>query len=294
MITSMTGFGQAKFEQDNLTITVEVKTLNSKFFDLGLKLPKNFSTEKELILRNLSKQTLSRGKCNISLEIKNKIEEGKVANINKSIVKKYYEDIKSIADELEVNESNILRLAMQMPDVISQDLEKEEMSEEEWKSIEDTFKSALEKCLEFRKKEGQVLENALLGYIKNIDNILQEVQNRDPERLINIRKKVQNRIQELQKNDQFDPNRFEQEMIYYIEKLDITEEKVRLKNHLDYFQKTLEQAESNGKKLSFISQEIGREINTIGSKANDAIIQKYVVQMKDELEKIKEQILNVV
>ena len=182
---------------------------------------------------------------------------------------------------------------MQMPDVVNQELSREDIDEQEWEVIQKVLHEALDKCTDFRKNEGVALEKSFEEYITKIQSLLQKVDEQDPKRIITIKERIQNRVAEIKANDMFDPNRFEQEMIYYIEKLDITEEKVRLGKHLTYFLETLSSSEINGKKLNFITQEIGREINTIGAKANDADIQRMVVSMKEELEKIKEQILNV-
>ena len=294
MIISMTGFGSVNFENDNLVVFAEVKSLNSKFLDINFRLPRYFAAEKELELRNMLKEKLVRGKINVTLDFQYKNNGQPQTHINREILKSHYFNIQEVANELGATQQDILRLAMLMPDVISQDLVHEETSEEDWTVIMGVFEQALNKCIDFRKSEGKALETNFADYTKTIDTLLQKVIDRDPKRIETIKERIQTRIKELQGSDMFDANRFEQEMIYYIEKLDITEEKVRLKNHLDYFLKTLLSGDSNdGKKLNFISQEIGREINTIGSKANDAEIQRYVVEMKDELEKIKEQSLNV-
>jgi uncharacterized protein (TIGR00255 family) len=293
MIISMTGFGSAEFENDKLKIIAEVKTLNSKYLDISFKLPRNFPSEKELELRNLLKERLVRGKINASLEIQYKDHDNSITQFNKDLLKAYYYEIKAVAQELEANQSDILRLAMQMPDVMIQELSLQQTPEEEWFWIQDTFGKALSKCDDFRKNEGKTLSRSFVSYVEHIEALLKQVEAQDPKRVESIKDKSQTTIAEIASNEMFDKNRFEQEMIYYIEKLDITEEKVRLKKHLDYFKDTLYLPDTNGKKLGFLSQEISREINTIGAKANDAQIQRWVVDMKDEIEKIKEQLSNI-
>lgn len=293
MILSMTGFGQAHFENERLVLIVEAKTLNSKYLDINLKLPKAFSTDKELEIRNKIKETLQRGKINLQIEYQSKLPQEPFVQIQEAIFKAHYQKISGLAQELGANAQDILRLSLQMPDVLQQDIRDESIGEEEWQQVSDVLNQALENCLQYRKNEGIALENKIKSYIEKISALLLKVIDHDPQRISQIKERIQNRLKEISANDMFDPNRFEQEMIYYIEKLDITEEKVRLKNHLDYFLETLASPDSNGKKLNFITQEIGREINTLGAKANNSDIQRFVVEMKEELEKIKEQILNI-
>ena len=284
MIHSMTGYGKSELELSTKTIRLELKSLNSKSLDLNMRMPSIYRA-KELELRKIIGSKLGRGKIDFSLYVEfNKGEA--LAKINTEVVKGYMKHLEniSLADEVE-----LLKMAFRMPDAIS--TEREDIDPKEWKTISDEVLVVLEKIENYRKDEGAALEKDFSKRISKIDDLLKDVVKIDPERIEHVRDRLNKGIAELK--EKVDKNRFEQELIYYIEKLDITEEKIRLKNHLDYFLKNLNLDESNGKKLGFISQEIGREINTIGSKANYAPMQKLVVQMKDELEKIKEQLLNV-
>ncbi|MDC0570513.1 YicC family protein [Flavobacteriaceae bacterium] len=284
MIHSMTGYGKSELELSTKTIRLELKSLNSKSLDLNMRMPSIYRA-KELELRKIIGSKLGRGKIDFSLYVEfNKGEA--LAKINTEVVKGYMKHLEniSLADEVE-----LLKMAVRMPDAIS--TEREDIDPKEWKTISDEVLVVLEKIENYRKDEGAALEKDFSKRISKIDDLLKDVVKIDPERIEHVRDRLNKGIAELK--EKVDKNRFEQELIYYIEKLDITEEKIRLKNHLDYFLKNLNLDESNGKKLGFISQEIGREINTIGSKANYAPMQKLVVQMKDELEKIKEQLLNV-
>jgi uncharacterized protein (TIGR00255 family) len=288
MIKSMTGFGKEEATIKNKRVSVEIRSLNSKGLDVNTRMP-NLYREKELSLRNLLSEKLERGKIDFSINVES--SEGiRGTQINKTVVKNYHAQLKSIAKELKVEQNDLMGMIMRLPDVMKS--EKEEFDEAEWKQILKLIESAIKKLDVFRAREGKVLENDLRKRIDLILKSLSVVEQDDNDRIIAIREKIRKGIEELVTKDKVDNNRFEQELIYYIEKLDITEEKVRLKTHCDFFLKTMNEAAS-GKKLGFISQEIGREINTIGSKANDASIQKIVVQMKDELEKIKEQLNNV-
>ena len=284
MIHSMTGYGKSELELSTKTIRLELKSLNSKSLDLNMRMPSIYIA-KELELRKIIGSKLGRGKIDFSLYVEfNKGEA--LAKINTEVVKGYMKQLEniSLADEVE-----LLKMAVRMPDAIS--TEREDIDPKEWKTISDEVLVVLEKIENYRKDEGAALEKDFSKRISKIDDLLKDVVKIDPERIEHVRDRLNKGIAELK--EKVDKNRFEQELIYYIEKLDITDEKIRLKNHLDYFLKNLNLDESNGKKLGFISQEIGREINTIGSKANYAPMQKLVVQMKDELEKIKEQLLNV-
>ena len=284
MIHSMTGYGKSELELSTKTIRLELKSLNSKSLDLNMRMPSIYRA-KELELRKIIGSKLGRGKIDFSLYVEfNKGEA--LAKINTEVVKGYMKQLEniSLADEVE-----LLKMAVRMPDAIS--TEREDIDPKEWKTISDEVLVVLEKIENYRKDEGAALEKDFSKRISKIDDLIKDVVKIDPERIEHVRDRLNKGIAELK--EKVDKNRFEQELIYYIEKLDITEEKIRLKNHLDYFLKNLNLDESNGKKLGFISQEIGREINTIGSKANYAPMQKLVVQMKDELEKIKEQLLNV-
>jgi uncharacterized protein (TIGR00255 family) len=293
MITSMTGFGTANFENDDLIVVAEIKTLNSKFLDVNFRLPRNFPADKEMELRNLLKDHLERGKVNAVLDFQYKGNTNLAVNINRDIFKAYYLNLKKLADELGSGSEDVFRVVSLMPDVMTQEIKREDSNGTDWAIIKQTFTQALNQCHTFRLDEGKALAISFVDCLKAIEDRLQRIKEYDPKRIENIRERIQSRMNELQNNELFDKNRFEQEMIYYIEKLDITEEKVRLQNHLDYFLETLHSPEGNGRKLNFISQEMGREINTIGSKANDAEVQRLVVEMKEELEKIKEQSLNI-
>ncbi len=288
----MTGFGLAKASNENISVTVEVRSLNSKSLDINIRLPKNFS-DKELEVRNLLGQMLERGKLNVAIDVQLIGEVKPRVSINKPLVQAYCKQLREVAQENQIPENDILRLAMQLPDAYLYDTAPDENAAKDWALILETFKQASMACHEFRIKEGSELVRQLHGCIQIIDEKLVEVTTHDPERLQAIRARIRERVAEIVTDEHFDSNRFEQELIYYIEKLDITEEKVRLRLHLEHFMQVLTHDNAPGKKLNFISQEIGREINTIGSKANDALIQRHVIDMKDELEKIKEQSLNI-
>jgi uncharacterized protein (TIGR00255 family) len=284
MIHSMTGYGKSVLQLPNKTISIEIKSLNSKSLDLNMRMPSMYRS-KELGLRKLIASKLNRGKVDFSLFFES-TGEATHANVNPTVVNKY---IKQLEGLVTGNKMDFLQMAIKMPDAIS--TEREDIDESEWADIQNGVLNALENLRAYRMEEGNVLELDFTKRISIISNLLEQVLEIDPERITNVRERLHKGVSELK--EKYDENRFEQELVYYIEKFDITEEKVRLKNHLEYFIKTLNSDDSNGKKLGFISQEIGREINTIGSKANFAPMQKLVVQMKDELEKIKEQLLNV-
>lgn len=291
MIKSMTGFGQARHDDGALRINVEVKSLNSKYLDLGLKFPKQFS-EKELDLRNLINDKLERGKISISIEWERYGQQEVKQVYNEKLFLTYLENLKKLEASSKTLASNIFELALNSPDVIQTRLESESI-EEDWNKINGVLLIAINQCDEFRKAEGKSLAVKLKEYISVIDQALSKVIELDPKRVQKIRDRIRGNVTNFFGEEGYDKNRLEQEIIFYIEKLDIHEERVRLKTHLDYFLQILEEKQANGKKLAFLSQEIGREINTIGSKANDAEIQKHVVAMKEELEKIKEQLNNV-
>jgi len=278
----MTGYGKSIINLPTKKITIELKSLNSKNLDLNTRIPGVFREKEVEIRRKLTKE-LIRGKIDLSLFVETTSEESTTI-INKSIVTHYVQQLR----EFDSN-SDVLSIAMRLPDVLK--TEREELDETEWNAIENTIDDAILLFQKFRNDEGEVLRNEFIFRIEEIRNNLAEVIELDSERLEAVREKLLKAVSDLKVT--VDENRFEQEMIYYLEKLDITEERVRLNNHLDYFIEELNGDDSNGKKLGFISQEIGREVNTIGSKANFAPMQKMVVQMKDELEKIKEQLLNV-
>ena len=290
MLKSMTGYGIAVFDSGNTKYTVEIKSLNSKFLELALRIPKSFS-EKEFQLRNECNKQIERGKVSLSINVEKADATVKAAGIDRDLLKHYYNQLKAVSDELNEPAGNLLQLALTLPEVVKYD--EDTVSEEEWKVVEKTFQQALTNFQRFRSDEGNVLEQDIKQRIAIILRNLQLVEVEEPKRVPVIRERLNQFMAEAVGREAIDQNRFEQELIYYIDKLDITEEKIRLKSHCDYFLETLKNADANGKKLGFISQEIGREINTLGSKANDASIQKLVVGMKEELEKIKEQLLNV-
>jgi len=284
MIQSMTGYGKTVLQLPTKKITVELKSLNSKNLDLNVRIP-SYYREKELQIRKKLASSLERGKIDFSIYIEN--NGGEVSSkVSENTVKEYMSQLRGIVDG---NDIELLKIAVRLPDSLK--TERDELDEEEWGEIEKSIQKAVAEINKYRSDEGLVLFNDFVLRISNIENLLDKVIAIDPLRVENVKEKLKKGIEELE--TKVDQNRFEQELIYYIEKLDITEEKVRLKNHLDYFKTALKSDNSNGKKLGFITQEIGREINTIGSKANFADMQKLVVQMKDELEKIKEQNLNV-
>ena len=288
MIRSMTGFGKATLEKGDKIITVEIRSLNSKGADINLRISSSLRNY-ELELRNdLSKQ-LERGKIDLSIFIESNQPETPV-EINIDLAKAYYEQLKNLAIELGEPFHDALFQVLKFPDVLKSD--KKEADESEWVVIKKCINDAIVQLNKFREKEGKSLEIDFAERLKKIGSHLEEIKVLDEQRLNNIKERIRNNIVEMLGKEKLDENRFEQELIYYIEKLDINEEKVRLKTHLDYFIETCKEP-SPGRKLNFISQEIGREINTIGSKANDAQIQKHVILMKDELEKIKEQAMNV-
>lgn len=284
MIQSMTGFGKHVVQLPSKKITIEIKSLNSKSLDLNARMPSAYK-EKELELRKTIASALVRGKVDFGLYVENTGNETS-AVINEVVVRQYMKQLNAIA---QVEDAQLLEMAIRMPDAMK--TEKEDIDEDEFVAIEKALEIALKEIHIFRSEEGQVLDDDFVFRISTIAALLDEVQKLDVDRLETIRERLEKAVAAL-KSD-LDANRFEQELIYYLEKYDITEEKVRLKNHLDYFLTTLKSTDSNGRKLGFICQEIGREINTIGSKANFAPLQQIVVQMKDELEKIKEQMLNV-
>lgn len=284
MIQSMTGFGKHVVQLPSKKITIELKSLNSKSLDINARIPQSYR-EKELELRKMIADELIRGKVDFGLYLEITGEET-TAEVNQGVVKKYMQQLANIAKGDDVK---LLEMALRMPDTMK--TEKGDIDPSEYEAIKGAMKQALSEIRTFRNEEGQVLENDFTTRLKNLNALLEEVKTMDPERLDTVRERLEKAVSDLK--IELDANRFEQELIYYLEKYDITEEKVRLANHLDYFETTLKSADSNGKKLGFIAQEIGREINTIGSKANFAPMQQLVVQMKDELEKIKEQMLNV-
>ena len=284
MIYSMTGYGKSILQLPTKKITIELKSLNSKNLDLNARMPSIYR-EKELGIRKLLADRLVRGKIDFSIYVETTAEDTST-QINTPVVKQYINQFKNVVngDDLE-----LLKMAVRFPDALN--TVREEIDETEWQAIENEINTTVNHITDYRLDEGKVLETDFKNRIINIESILEQVIAMDPERVEAVRERLLKGIEELK--EKYDENRFEQELVYYIEKFDITEEKVRLKNHLEYFIEALNSKDSNGKKLGFISQEIGREINTIGSKSNYAPMQQLVVQMKDELEKIKEQLLNV-
>jgi uncharacterized protein (TIGR00255 family) len=293
MLQSMTGFGSATLETDKMALSVEIKTLNSKFSDIYCRLPRSFSN-REIEVRNVLQKELERGKIEMILNVIPKDEESAGTTINRPLVKAYFKDLIQTATELgfDASKTEVLRMATMMPNAYNTNALHADDAADEWKLIMGLVVKAIKNCQEFRLQEGKVTKIKFVEYIDIIDALLKLIIEQDPKRLPIIRERLEKSVADYINSENFDKNRFEQELIYYVEKYDISEEKVRLSNHLDYFRKEVEIA-SNGKKLNFIAQEIGREINTIGSKANDAVIQRLVVQMKDELEKIKEQTMNI-
>jgi uncharacterized protein (TIGR00255 family) len=289
MVRSMTGFGNAVMEFGNKTISVDVRSLNGKFFDLSLRLPSAYR-EKDMELCSLLSRELERGKVEISINIET-TEPQKKSVINKDVIRQYYHELKAMNDELKIGSVDYLGTIIRLPDALN--TEEEHFDEEEWKQINEVLKKAIEAFNRFRDTEGQFMEKDLKERIEMIEKNLAGIEPLESERITTLRKKLSDQLDESRIKDSIDKNRFEQEVIYYLEKMDISEEKVRLRSHCKYFIDTMNEPQSNGKKLGFISQELGREINTLGAKANHAVIQKFVVQMKDELERMKELLMNV-
>lgn len=288
----MTGYGFVQNETDQYSIQVEVKSLNSKSADIGIRgLPRQYS-DKEIEVRNELTKGLVRGKISVSIEYSEKGDEKPKAKVNQVLFASYYQNLKEAAALVGNTSVDLFGHALSMPKAI--DVEQKATTEaDDWPFLECIIQEAIGACDHHRQTEGNVLEGKLIEYIQTIRTSLAQVVKLDASRIEKIRERIQKHLNEYLSAETIDKARFEQELIFYIEKLDITEEKVRLENHLNYFLEVLKENESNGKKLGFIAQEIGREINTIGSKANDFEVQKLVVGMKDELEKIKEQGLNV-
>lgn len=290
MIRSMTGFGKCQVDLPGKMITVEIRSLNSKQLDLNFRAPSVYR-EKEMSARSQIAQRLERGKVDVNINVESKNDQP-VLTLNKTVALHYFEQLKDLAASLPgTQQTDMLSILLRMPDVLKS--EKEEFSEEEWVIINQALASALDEVDKFRIAEGSVLIKDMVSRIGRILSLLNDVEPLESLRIPNVKAKFDMRLQEISQDKSYDQNRLEQELIYYFEKLDITEEKIRLKKHCDYFIMAMDELESPGKKLGFISQEIGREINTLGSKANDAQMQMIVVLMKDELEKIKEQLANI-
>ncbi|MDD2303515.1 MAG: YicC family protein [Prolixibacteraceae bacterium] len=290
MIRSMTGFGKTEFEVGTKKITLEIKSLNSKQLDINTRVPSMYR-EKDLEIRRLISETLTRGKVDFAIYLDNLGTES-TSRINAAIIKDYYAQLKAVHEELglAINES-IMQSIMRLPETVK--MVYDELDETEWLVVRENLVKTLENLNTFRDQEGLALKADIDANIANILDLLNQVEPFETQRMENVKTKIKESLDALQLNGSLDKNRFEQELIYYMEKLDINEEKVRLANHCSYFTETMNEDEPSGRKLGFIAQEIGREINTLGSKANESNLQRIVVQMKDNLEKIKEQVLNV-
>lgn len=287
MIQSMTGYGKSVLQLPTKKITIEIKSLNSKSLDLNVRIP-SYYKEKELDVRKKLANELIRGKVDFSIFVEMTADETSTI-VNPGVVKNYIQQLKNIVETASNNELELLKMAIQMPEALK--TEREELDENEWNLINQTVDEAVKEIIQYRIDEAAALEDDFRTRIANIRSYLDEVKALDNQRIEFVKERLKKTIDDLKVT--VDENRFEQELIYYLEKLDINEEKVRLENHLNYFLQTLETEDSNGRKLGFIVQEMGREINTTGSKANFAPMQKAVIQMKNELEQIKEQILNI-
>lgn len=291
MIKSMTGFGQVSTSSEEANIVIEVKSLNSKFLDLTLRLPKKFS-EKESEVRTMITDLLERGKVSVSIDYQLKPGNEIPQRYDEQLFSTHYAELKKLADKVMAGYDGLFQLALDAPGV-RQASTAETLDPGEWEKLKKSLSDTVAECNHFRETEGKVLGGKLADYIATIKKSLEQVETIDPARIEKIRTRLRENVASLFGKEGLDENRLEQEIVYYIEKLDIQEERVRLATHLSYFLKVMNEQNANGKKLGFIAQEIGREINTIGAKANDAAMQKFVVEMKDELEKIKEQLNNV-
>ncbi|WP_253679479.1 YicC/YloC family endoribonuclease [Tenacibaculum mesophilum] len=287
MIQSMTGYGKSVLHLPSKKVTIEIKSLNSKNLDLNTRIP-SYYREKELNVRKKLASNLVRGKVDFSIYVEMTADETSTT-VNTGVVREYMQQLRNVTQVGTSDDVELMKMAVRMPDALK--TEREELDEEEWKQIDTHIDEALKEIIQYRTDEAKSLEEDFKTRILNIQSALEEVKKLDGDRIEHVKERLQKALTDLK--IEVDENRFEQELIYYLEKLDINEEKVRLANHLEYFLQQLATEDSNGKKLGFIVQEIGREINTTGSKANFAPMQKLVIQMKDELEKIKEQILNV-
>jgi len=285
----MTGFGKYTCELPDKKVDIEIKSLNSKQLDLNMRMPQIYR-DREFDIRNLFAAEVQRGKVDLTITVESAVPD-KIPQINEQIFEHYYKRLKSIAENLGINEStDFIRTILYLPETMK--VEQNQVDEDEWRVVRHGILEALEAMKQFRIQEGAALYEDIMHRIDLIESLSQEVEKYEKSRIDRIRGRIRESLDELADRT-IDQNRFEQELIYYLEKLDVTEEKVRLRNHIAYFRETIAEDDQVGKKLGFITQEIGREINTLGSKANDSDIQKLVIQMKDELEKIKEQLLNV-
>ncbi len=300
MICSMTGYGKEEINLDKVNINIEIKSLNSKYIDVNIKMPSQYRS-REMDLRKYISDKLKRGKVEISIWLDNTGIENKFM-INKKAIKNYHKQIEDLSIELGLSKNNlvknqdiytqVMQTIVHMPDVFLREENKNSHDKKEWDIVYTGIKKAINGLIQYREEEGAKLKEDFLIRLKNIFQLLEKIEPLSLNRINKIRKNISEKLIDLELNH-IDESRFEQEIIYYLEKQDITEEQVRLKSHLSYFEKSMQSPPPNGKKLVFISQEIGREINTIGSKSSDLEIQKIVVKMKDELEKIKEQLLNI-
>lgn len=290
MIKSMTGFGKVQLDLPGKHLTIEIRSLNSKQLDLNTRIPSQYR-EKDLDIRNLLAEKLERGKVDLIIH-QETIGEEAVTNIDKDIALGYYKQIKGLKNLMpDDTSSEYIPMILRLPEVVKAD--RNEIDESEWHALLSAIKDAIQELDKFRSQEGYILEKDFIDRIHTIQKLKSSIEPYESERVVNLRIKILSNLESTFGESNYDKNRFEQEMIYYLEKLDITEEKVRLDKHCQYFLDTLKESKSQGKKLGFMVQEIGREINTLGSKANEAHIQRIVVDMKDELEKIKEQLLNI-
>lgn len=290
MVYSMTGFGQAKAQYEDKTIKVDIRTLNGKSTDVRLKVPNQYRSL-EMVIRKQVLNTLQRGKIDVNISIESPLGEEKYS-LNPELIKSYYNELKAVNDSLNANTSDLLQLVMRIPNVVT--ASEDEMSESEKALVKSTVDQACNTLMDFREEDGKSLSDDLITQVSNIASLLDELPGHEAKRLESLRSRLTANIQKELKQERIDNSRFDQELFYYIEKLDISEEKTRLAQHLKHFKEVVESTESpKGRKLTFIGQEMGREINTLGAKAQDTSIQKLVVNMKDSLEKIKEQIANI-
>ena len=291
MLFSMTGYGRITQQYKDMTVNVEVKSLNSKYTDIRLKVPQNYR-EKEPEFRKILMDNIQRGKIEMTIDIKSLAGEDEYG-LNTNLFKKYFRELSSLKNELKVEGGDLLQSILRLPNVVA--TAEDDIDEDEWKAIFKIVSGALVKFDEFRREEGMAMENDLIQRIKNISTLLEQVNPHENDRVDSLRQRLHQKLEEYLGKEKIDENRFEQEILFYLEKIDITEEKVRLKQHCKFFLEVLNNENRiKGRKLSFISQEIGREINTLGAKAYSSSIQRLVVEMKDELEKIKEQVANTV
>ncbi len=292
MIQSMTGYHKLSFDHNDKTIQIEIKSLNAKYLDTSTRIPSVYK-EKEMAIRDLIKHYLHRGKIEYSIHIQTGETEKNIPEINASVFTSYYRQLERISENNNIPmDDNIMQVISKMPDILKQ--EAEEISTGEWDALLSNTRKALEKLQEYRINEGRSMHKDILASVKAVKTMIPQIEAYENERIESSKKRLFASLDKLEDKNDYDKNRFEQELIYYLEKLDINEEKIRLANHCDYFIQTMDKDNMPGKKLGFISQEMGREINTLGSKANEMHIQKIVVDMKEELEKIKEMVLNIV